>query len=275
MGRSVARAINSGNTEILKANSIKGAYDKLQAQSKLADRIALIKKNIPIEDQLKGLFNEDGTTWLSKLPNESLDLWFFDPPWGIGVDDYDRHHNYEEWDDSYDAARTIQQAMVPHLYRTLKPNSFLITFFGIQFYEEYKQLLESAGFFVQPVPHLWYKPDKKGAQSDASRNDINQYEPIFICRKGDPRIFKQAQGNVLIYPMPSRSDRIHYAQKSLDLIKDILERYSFGNMIVGDPTAGSLVVAKAAKALGRQYLVNERNKETFDQGVIYVNSFSS
>ncbi len=124
-------------------------------------------------------------------------------------------------------------------------------------------------------PWITFATDKKGAQSDASRNDINQYEPIFICRKGDPRIFKQAQGNVLIYPMPSRADRIHYAQKSLDLIKDILERYSFGNMIVGDPTAGSLVVAKAAKALGRQYLVNERNKETFDQGVIYVNSFSS
>jgi site-specific DNA-methyltransferase (adenine-specific) len=275
MGLRVAAAVagDPTNKKLLEANSISGAYTQLRSQERMAERIKQISKAVPTEQLSKNLFNLDAREWLPKLPAGSIDLWSFDPPWGIGIDDYDRAQKYDsEWTDEYDMAKKLMQETVPHLYRTLKENSWMFSFFGIQFYDEYKALLEKVGFKVYPVPYVWYKPNKVGAQNDPSRFDMNQWEPIFLCAKGDPRIFKQAKGNVLSYDMPARSERFHFAQKSMPLMMDLIERFSFGSMIVADPMAGSFVSIKAAKKLGRQYLACEKDKANYDQGIIYINS---
>lgn len=273
MGLRVAEAVEKGNKGLLGANSISGAYNKLLSQEKLQARVAQINNSIPTEQLSKNIFNKKAEEWLPTLPNGSVDLWSFDPPWGIGVDSYDRQQKYDgDWSDERDYSKKLIEFCVPHLYRTLKDDSWMFSFFGIQFYDEFSKLLQKVGFKVYPVPYIWYKPNKVGAQNDPSRFDMNQYEPILLVAKGEPRIFKQAQGNVLVHDMPTQhTDRFHFAQKPVALYADLIERFSFGGMCVADPTAGSLAVVKAAKKLGRQYMACEANKENYDRGIIFIN----
>lgn len=285
MGLRVAAAVRGGNTELLDSNSVKGAYNKLQGMERMAARIAAVKAAVPQEELRRGMHCGDGIEWLRELDNKLMDIWMFDPPWGIDIDEYGSKDREEgHWKDDYESAIVLFRGMIPELYRTLKDDSYMPVFFGIQFYSTIKRALEHAaccqgrkreehraiGFKVPPVPNIWYKPNKKGAQNDPSRHEMNQYEPFFVCEKGEPRIFKQAGGNVFVYDMPSRTDRFHTAQKSLMLAKEILERYSFGNMKVGDPTAGSFTFLKAAKLLGRQVYGCELDEKNYEQGLIYL-----
>jgi DNA modification methylase len=284
MGMRVAQAVRKGHTELLESNSVAGAYRKLQGMEALATRIAQVKAAVPTEELARGMFNGDAREWIKTLANSSVDLWMFDLPWGIEIDSYDRAEAYEKWSDEYEQAMQLARALVPEAYRTLKDNSYLVFFFGDQFTERMRRMLEHAsccqgknhskhtpvGFHVPAVSHIWYKPNKQGAQNDSSRFEMNQYEPFFVCSKGEPRLFKQGGGNVLPFDMPPRNERFHTTQKSLLLAKEIISRYSFGNMIVGDPTAGSFVFLKAAKALGRVPIGCELDKNNFDQGLIYM-----
>lgn len=273
MGRRVAAAVEAGNKNLLKSDSIFGAYRQLQAEEKMQERINKVKQNVSRADMVQGLVNGRGEKWLAGLAEASVDLWLFDPPWGIGVDSYDRNNKYEEWEDEAAPSHQLMEQMIPELFRTLKDDSFMLVFFGIQYYAELKAMLESAGFKVDPNPMIWFKTNKGGSQNDPSRFFINQWEPIFVCRKGDPRLYKQGEGNVLPYPMPARDDRIHYAQKNVDMIADLIERFSFGPMVVGDPTFGSGSMLKAAKKLGRTIIGCEKSKENYEKALIWINEF--
>lgn len=285
MGLRVAQAVREGNKELLDARSVKGAYDQLKNMEKLALRIAAVKKVVPMEELQKGMVQGRAEDWLKTIDTKTVDIYLFDPPWGIDIDEFGiKDKPDDHWKDDYDSAIALFRTLVPELYRTLKDDSFMPTFFGIQFYSVIKKTLEHAaccqgrdrsdhkprGFTVPPVPYIWYKPNKKGAQSDPSRHDMNQYEPIFVARKGEPRIFKQAQGNVLLHDMPARSERFHTTQKPVSLYVDLLERFSFGGMLVGDPTAGSFASIKAARRLGRATIACELDPHNYEQGVIYV-----
>jgi hypothetical protein len=218
------------------------------------------------------------------LANSSVDLWIMDLPWGIEIDSYDRAQAYEHWSDDYEQAVQLTRSLLPHIYRTLKDNSYTIFFFGDQFTERVRRMLEHAGccqgkkhekhtaigFKVPAVSHIWYKPNKQGSQNDSSRFEMNQYEPFFVCEKGEPRLYKQGGGNVLVYNMPPRNERFHTTQKDLGLCKEIVARYSFGSMVVGDPTAGSFVFLKAARALGRVPIGCELDEKNYEQGLIYM-----
>lgn len=274
MGLKVAKAVEGGRKELLQSNSVFGAYQMLNSIEKMEKRKreAALNKG-PVKGE--GLFNGDTVEWIKTVENESVDFWHFDPPWGIDIDSYDRNDANDDWDDDKMSAQQLTVALVPELYRTLKPDSYMVMWFGIQFYEEIRSLLIRNRFHVDPVPAIWFKPDKGGSQNDPSRHLLNVYEPFFIVKKGDPRMFKQAQTNVLSYPMPSRTERIHRSQKNVDLLVDVLERYTFGNMVVGDPTFGSGAIFKAADRLGRPIIGAEQSPTIFEKAVLWLNEFKT
>jgi len=269
MALTVAEAVKGGRAELLQANSVAGAYRSLKTKVKLEELIARSQKERPdkVMEYKEALHCGDAIKWISKVPDASIDFVNFDPPWGIGIDSYDRHHHYGTFDD--DAETGIQTAvnLVPELYRVLREDTYAVAWFGIQYYERLYTLLESVGFKVFPVPFMWFKTNKKGSQNDPARTTINAYEPFFLVAKGDPRMFATGRSNVLSYPMVDSSARIHYAQKPVDLMGDILERFSFGSMAVLDPTFGSGSVFVAADRLGRSFVGCEKDKDNHQKCV--------
>lgn len=274
MALSVADAVeNDGRKELLKSASIFGAYKKLRSIEKIEELTARVRAAEQAGSLAKINYKEflhhgDAVRWLDNVADESVDFVHFDPPWGIGIDSYDRTNNYGTFADDADTGTRITEALIPELYRVLKPDTYMVVWFGIQFYQPLFDKLTTAGFKVHPVPYIWFKPNKGGAQNDSSRTVINQWEPCFICEKGEPRMFKFASGNVLSFDMPR--ERIHFAQKSVELMRELLERFTFGPMVVLDPTFGSGSVFVAAQRLGRVFIGCEKDHDNYENAIAWL-----
>lgn len=273
MALRVADAVeNKGMADLKDSASIQGAYRKLQTREALQKMMARAEareaENGVTEDYRSILAQGDALQWLGMREDESIDFFHVDPPWGIGIDDYDRHANYGTFDDDSETGITLAKAMIPELYRVLAEDAYLWIWFGIQYYQFLFDLLGQSGFKVHPVPFVWYKDNKKGAVNDPDRFTINSWEPAFLAEKGSPRKFTSGRQNVLTYPMPA--GRIHYAQKNVDLLVDILERFSFGKMTVADPTFGSGSIFHACKRLGRGFTGCEKDPENYQNALAWL-----
>ena len=273
MALEVADAVTTrGHTELLEQPSIAGAYKKLRATEKLAEILERVQKAEAAGDLdvsfMERLHHGDAHEYMRSFPPDSFDLVQLDPPWGIGIDSYDRNHHYGSFDDSADVGAKMALELIPEAYRILKNDTYLLLWFGIQHYQFLIELLTKTGFKVNPVPFIWYKTNKAGSQNDPTRTTINTWEPLFIAEKGEPRMFKHAEKNMLEYPLPT--ERTHYAQKNIDMLVDLIERFSFGSMKVLDSTFGSGSFLVAAQRLNRVFYGAEKDKTHFDNATNWL-----
>jgi hypothetical protein len=227
MGLQVADAVeNKGRKDLLTRPSIKAAYQELKTSERLEQLKNRAAKNAVASTLTFDIEHADGLQWLQTLPSESVDFVNFDPPWGIDVQQHMRETNLTRFDDNASIWKSFIEPSIPEIYRVLKNDTWSVVWFGIQFYERLSTLLRKAGFMVEPVPCVWYKDNKTGSQNDPARVLLNVWEPFFIIRKGEPRMFKTAQNNVLVFPMDRFDEREHYAQKPAPLMAEILHRYT-------------------------------------------------
>lgn len=279
MALKVAEAVETEDRkDLLKNKSIAGAYRELQGSRKLAEMIAHaeVREQLAKEEGIKQidyskfLHHGNALAWLKKIPDESINFVNFDPPWGIGIDSYDRNKKYGTFEDDAETGTELAKQLIPELYRVMVPDSYMVVWFGIQYYQFLADLLKKHRFDVNPVPHIWFKTNKHGSQNDPSRTTLNVYEPFFEVRKGQPRMFKQAGTNVFSYDMPVRPERVHFAQKSVALQVDLIERYSWSNMVVLDPTFGSGSFLVAAQQVGRVFLGCEKSDENVKNAIQWL-----
>ena len=269
MGLKVAEVIERDPTSALskklsRSPSIKSAYQTLQSDKKLSELRERAKGSVIKHDVEAAISHEDGVAFLKSLEPESVDFVFLDLPWGIDYDSYQRRDKHELYDDTAEAAMILAKAIIPQVYRVLKTDTWSVFWCGIQFIHMWSEMLHNVGFKVNPVPNIWFKPNKGGSQSDSSKVETNVYECYLRLAKGDPRLFKKPVVNLIQCPMDTADEREHSAQKPVDLCKEILERYTFGTMYVVDPTYGSGRIFKAAKILGRKFAgaeLSEANRE--------------
>lgn len=285
MGLKVAAAIEKDPTselakKLLSKPSVKAAYDHLRTDTKLKEIRGRLAGAKPVsEDVAQAIGHPDGIAFLKSLADETVDFIFFDPPWGIGVDDYDRTHKHETFTDDYSYAwDKVIVPMIPELYRVLKPDTWSIVWFGIQFYQRMVDALETLvgavprgrAFTVDPVPGIWYKTNKGGSQNNPDIIELNVYEPFLRIRKGDPRLFKKPLKNVIECPMDFGDSREHFAQKPLMLCTEMLERYTSAGMLVVDPTYGSGRILKAAQKMKRRFAGAEKNAENREKTLLLL-----
>lgn len=279
MGLHVAKRIVEGHTELSQAKSVAGAY----RQSKAADkRKAVIKRLADVKPMDRTLAERltqgDALELIKQFEPGFFDFINFDPPWGIGIDDYTRNDKHENFDDDPAIWEKFIIPIIPELWRVLKQDSFMVCWFGAQFQEKLRTALQTlggtvrpnAGFQVRPVPNIWYKNNKGGATSDPSQIEMNVYEPYFVAMKGEPRLFCGARTNVLSYPLPPQAVRIHPTQKDVGVMHDILERYTYGNMRIYDPTFGSGALFIPARKLGRQFWGHDLSQNNVDAAIHWL-----
>ncbi len=182
---------------------------------------------------------------LGVYPNNFFDVCLTDPPW-------------LEFKDGKLVKDEATESVFPEIYRTMKLNSFLYAFVSTQDWFVYHRILPKMGFRMQKWPLIWIKENTltHGTRSWEYQRD---FELVLLAVKGTPSLANSMLSAVSSCPIVAPSKRIHQNEKPTAVINRYIEHSTFEGSIILDPFAGSGVVGVAAKALGRRYVLIERD----------------
>lgn len=185
---------------------------------------------------------------LPKMDAASVDVVLFDPPWGIDLMESLQQSKYNAGEegglaqDDLEYSRHLSAAALIELDRVMKPNSFIYTFFAIEQYSWWTNIL-SRFFTVHPIPMIWDKGSHGTVFLGATWP--HGYECILFARKGTPKLLK-AQYDVLHHPRPAATKRIHVNEKPVSLYQELISVSVPPQSTILDPTCGSGASIEAA-----------------------------
>lgn len=202
-----------------------------------------------IEKWLNTIRQGDCLELMKQLPDKCIDLVLTDPPYGIGQDkDQERKSGYKgkrqlgvrkgygfsNWDNEVPNKEYFEQMM------RISKNQI---FFG-------------GNYFAHLIPpsSCWIVWDK-----DNGANDFADCELAWTSFDTAIRKFKWKWHGMLQEQMGKHKEfRQHPTQKPVKLFEWILSKYSKETDIILDPYAGSGTTGRAAKNLGRPFILFEK-----------------
>jgi DNA modification methylase len=178
---------------------------------------------------------------LANLSNDSVDLVVTDPPYLANF--RDRLGRTLANDDKPGAV----VGAYSQLYRVLKPNTFCVTFYGYPRLHYFVRAWTEAGF--DTVGHIvWPK-----SYASSARFVSVQHESAYVLVKGRP--VKPAIPPASVQKTwRYTGNRVHPTEKSVDVLRPLIESYSRPGDLVLDPFSGSGSTSCAAAMVGRRYL---------------------
>ncbi len=198
---------------------------------------------------------------IDEIPDESIDLWLTDPPFGsatiVGLSGTDSpsegmplynltETNVATDEDMFDVYRKL----IPKVYKKLKPGAHIYIFFGHDWYCRLSSMLRENGFIVDAQPLIWYKERVSVMAKDM--HYMSSYEAIFFGHKPPiNRILSKPIANVLAIPALSHQKKVHPLQRPHDLLKILIENSSSVGETVLDTFAGSASTLVSASRLQR------------------------
>lgn len=208
---------------------------------------------------------------IKSIPDNSIDLINFDPPWGDDVA-FKSNENWDGFDDTTEVSDDLIDALLPELFRVLKDNRFMIYWYRTWAYQDSCERLEKAGFnlkYSSKTPCIWYKPDKVSDQNRfPEKMLISAYETFILVRKGNPLLHTQGIQNVFATNRVPVAALIHPTEKPLDLCGAIIRLTSLPGELVLDPTAGSCAILHSALLHGRRAMGFELSTSIHERAVV-------
>ena len=262
----VAEALHKDPTLVDKYGNKTAIYKAITAkESRAVDEVLAMfaakevkeSGDSPIEIRLG-----DSTVELKNFPDSSVDLIITDPPYGVDFDEeYRQERSWKEqtFKDNIDSLRQFQDICV-EMFRILKPSGHIYIFFAMANYTRFKDIIETSGFNLRPIPIIWTKDGRvQGPLARTPYSFAHWYEPIFFATKGSGRVLNEQNIKDVIDDCPPPKDRSHPTEKPVELIRKLMLWSSFKDELILDPYAGSGVVARAAQAEGRRAIVVEKD----------------
>jgi DNA modification methylase len=171
---------------------------------------------------------------------DSVDFALTDPPYLASYKSRDNRTMLNDCNDAWLWPAFAQ------LYRVLKPNSFAISFYGWPKTDLFFSAWKAAGFRIGG--HIVFR------KRYSSRTAFLQYrhESAFLLVKGNPAM--------PVSPLPDVMDwtytgnKLHPTQKSIHILKPLIESFTHPAQLVLDPFAGSGSTCVAARRAGRRYI---------------------
>jgi DNA modification methylase len=201
---------------------------------------------------------------LKTLPDESIDLQIYDGPYGIGYKSGWNTSNSRKKprraSKSFGADK-FQSDWMPDAFRTLKTGGALYLFTRWDVLHQWKAALEQVGYSV-PQCIVW---DKLGWGAGDLRYFGSQIEHILFCVKGEhPLQWDGREGNVWrltkLDVINHEGNEDNPTQKPERLIRRIISLSSKPGGVVWDGFCGSGTTGAAARALGRHYIMSDRDE---------------
>ena len=209
------------------------------------------------------LYNADCLTILNQLQTDSVDCILTDPPYGV---DFENNSDFTGWlntfkDDHEFVFTRLLPPILSELLRILKPDGHFYFFYAMIHHQRFLELIKATGFKPQYVPLIWNK-GSVGGLKERYRMD---YEPVLFGGKDNARRLAQPASTTYICQNPS--NKLHPAEKPVDLLSYYISQSTIEGEIVLDPFLGSGSTMLAAQQLNRQGIGIEKEKQWFDVAV--------
>ena len=252
------------------------------------------------------VINGDSLIELKKIPNNSIDLIFADPPYWMRttgtlkrVEGTDYDGVKEDWDkfNSLHEYTNFTKQWLLECYRVLKKDGSIWVIGGMQcIYTIGSIMLEIGYWFVNDV--IWHKsnptPNFLGTRLNnshetliwATKGQKSNYHFNYKTAKelnrefGTIDLLKENQkpkqlGSIWKMPVSSGNERLrdidgnklHSTQKPESLLYKVIAISSEIGDLILDPFGGTMTTAAIAKKMGRHYISIEKEKKYCDYGL--------
>lgn len=178
----------------------------------------------------------DPENGLPSLPDNIFDFFNLDPPWGIDYASLGASEYKEGYEDKAVDYIPRLQALLPHVFRTLKDKRWIVFWCAEDFTRETKMLLEQVGFNVAPIPLVWKKMGQQGANRQPEQILTSNYERAIYARKGDAVLTKPSLNT---FDFIRKTGNIHPSEKPVELEQILLATFSLVGYRVCIPFLGS------------------------------------
>lgn len=229
-----------------------------------ADYLKLAEANYKIGDTFKGM--------AELRSNGMVHFLEVDPPYGIDLTEVKRGDasytkTYNEIDQSEYSAFLGKLAF--ETYRVANEHSWMIFWFGPTWFQSVKTALTGAGWEVDDIPGIWFKPGG-GQTMQPEVRLARSYEPFFICRKGRPILAKRGRANVFEFAPVPTSQKYHPTQRPINLMVELFDTFCVPGQIALIPFLGSGVSIRAAYKAGLKVFGFDLSSEYKDRFMLEV-----
>lgn len=202
---------------------------------------------------------------LPQLDGNNFDLILADPPYGIGAGGGGfrsrtvHHHNYV---DDLETARRIAISILTEGFRICKSRANLFLFTDIRHWDFLQLAAARIGWAPFPRPIIWGKSDSEGLAPWGASGPRITTEFIFFATKGQKGLLASPIDYQRVNRVP-RHERIHAAEKPVELIRKLLECSTLPGDRVLDPCCGSGSTIVACKEMNRKALGLEKSEDYY------------
>jgi ParB/RepB/Spo0J family partition protein len=265
--------------EVAKAETMQAAIKRARVAKIRDTRRIAVDKNAPekVKRAEEMLHHGDAREWIKSIPDCSVDLVNFDPPWGEEAS-HKVAENWASFVDTTEHSDELITSLLPEILRVLKPDRFCLFWYRTWAYNQMAELCESFGYSLKGsrTPCIWYKPDKISDQMRFPEKQlIDSYETFLLLRKGDPIFYEKEVQNVFVEVRVPRSALVHPTEKPVSLMERMVRLCTVPGELVLDPCAGSSSTLHAAYRAKRLSKGCEKEKRFHDAGIVRLTSVIS
>lgn len=188
---------------------------------------------------------------LRQLPPTCIDFILTDPPYLVRYTDRDGRKITND-----DNQRWMFPAFL-ELYRVLKPDRFLVSFYGWGRADRFLHVWRECGFY--PIGHFVFV---KTYDSKVSFTKM-RHEQAYLLAKGRPAKPERPLADLI--PWKFSGNQLHPTQKPVSALTPLVEAYSQPHDLILDPFAGSGSTGEAARQLQRRFLLIEKDWQYYQK----------
>lgn len=191
------------------------------------------------------IINNDCLSEIKRIQDESIDLVVTDPPYLINYSGQGEKFNKPIQNDNNP---DIIKAVIPEIYRVLKPNTAFYCFCSPNTVEIFKTIIGQ--YFNVKNMIIWVK--NNWTTGDVYAQYGKQYELIIYANKGRRFIEGKRLPDVWFFDRIVGNDQTHQNEKPVGLMARMIEKSSKVDDIILDPFMGTGSTLVAASQLQRK-----------------------